>query len=69
MQKQSSETFRAIIFGLLVILGLLCWVVRAFLSPNEATWSALILGVFIWVGAAASARLCSRSSLGQAISG
>lgn len=37
----------------LLIVGLVCWGLRAFLSPAETSVMALLLGILIWAGAAA----------------
>src|SRR5690242_6683110 len=37
----------------LLIIGLVCWGLRAHTAPPETSWAALILGFFIWLGGAA----------------
>jgi hypothetical protein len=57
MQDSPSQTFNQgalwPIARVLLIVGLVCWGLRAFLSPAETNWTALVLGIFIWTGAAA----------------
>src|SRR6516164_1244672 len=57
MQDSPSQTFhQAVLWPIarvLLIVGLVCWGLRAFLSPAETSWTAFILGIFIWAGAAA----------------
>src|ERR1700722_1135916 len=36
-----------------LIIGLVCWGLRAHTAPPETSWAALILGFLIWVGGAA----------------
>ena len=57
MADSSSPGFsQAVIWSLAVavlIAGLVCLGLRAFLSPVETSGTALILGLFVWAGAAA----------------
>ena len=57
MQDLPSQTFHQAalwsIARVLLIVGIVCWGLRAFLSPAETNWTALILGIFIWTGAVA----------------
>src|SRR5712671_3196115 len=57
MRDSPSRTFHGAVLwpkaGALLIVGLVCWGLRAFLSPDETGWAALVLGVFIWAGAVA----------------
>jgi hypothetical protein len=60
MRDSSSQSFsQPVLWPIaraLLIVGLVCWGLRAFLSPAETSWPAFVLGIFIWAGAAA---LCS----------
>jgi hypothetical protein len=57
MQDSPSQTFPWaalwLIARVLLIVGLVCRGLRAFLSPAEASWTAFVLGILIWVCAAA----------------
>src|SRR6516225_10863480 len=45
----------------LLIVGLVCWGLRGYLSPAETSWTAFILGIFIWAGAAALCALALKA--------
>jgi hypothetical protein len=57
MQASPSQTFpEAVLWPIarvLVIFGLVCWGLIAFLSPAESSWPPLLLGIFFWAGAVA----------------
>ena len=65
MQNSPSQTFPRFVLwptaGVLLIIGLVCWGLRAFLSPAETSWAAFVLGIFIWVGAAALCALALKA--------
>jgi hypothetical protein len=49
----SAEAVLRPIARVLLIVGLVCWGLIAFLSPAESSWPAFVLGIFFWAGAAA----------------
>jgi hypothetical protein len=57
MQASPSQTFpEAVLWPIarfLLIVGLVCWGLIAFLSPAESSWPAFLLGIFFWAGAVA----------------
>ena len=68
MQDSPSQTFPqavlwpiARVLRVLLIVGLVCWGLRAFLSPAETSRTAFVLGIFIWVGAAALCALALKA--------
>ena len=65
MQDSPSQTFpQAVLWPIarvLLIVGLVCWGLRVFLSPAETSWTAFVLGTFIWAGAAALCALALKA--------
>jgi heme exporter protein D len=50
-----------VIARVLLIVGLVCWGLRVLLSPGETSWTAFVLGIFIWAGAAAICALALKA--------
>ena len=44
-----------------MIVGLVCWGLRVFRSPAETSWTAFVLGTFVWAGAAALCALALKA--------
>ena len=65
MPDSPSRTFpQAVLWRIarvLLIVGVVCWGLRAFLPPPETSWQALVLGIFFWMGAAAVCALALKA--------
>jgi hypothetical protein len=48
----------------LLIAGVVCWGLRAFLSPAQTSWIAFVLGILVWAGAAALCALALKALSG-----